>query len=446
MKNIVTSNNDAIFALSTSSIKSGVAVIRISGGRALQAQQLLTRKITKPRFAYYTSVVAKNGSLIDKALVIFFKSPKSFTGEDIIEIHTHGSKAIINILLKELASIEGFRLAKPGEFSLRAFENGKMDLTQAEGLADLIEAETEAQLQQALKQYSGKIKIIIQQWREELIRIMSLIEAYIDFPDEDLPDDLINDITSDVDKLKNEIAKHLHDNHIGERIRDGFNIAIIGEPNAGKSSLLNLLAKKEIAIVSDIAGTTRDALEVHLDIKGYPIILQDTAGIRESKDEIETKGITIAKNKAETADLKLILIDATKTQIPEEINEYIDRKAIIVVNKIDQVTSIPQYLDNYNQINISAKLAINIDNLLEVIGKYANDFFGNYESVVISRQRHREALENCFEFLDQFNLEKEIELAAEDLRLAAFQLGRITGEIDVESILDKIFSSFCIGK
>lgn len=446
MKNLLASNKDTIYALSTAQAKAGIAVIRVSGESALTTQKLFLTKITKARFAYYTRLQTSAGELIDNVLILYFKAPHSFTGEDVVEIHTHGSRAVVNMLLEELSSFSNFRLATPGEFSFRAFQNGKMDLTQTEGLADLIDAETKAQLNQALRQYNGQTKERISLWREELVRIMSLIEAYIDFPDEDLPNDLIDNIYEDTNRLKLELINNLSDNHMGERVRDGLNIAIIGEPNVGKSSLLNLLAKREIAIVSEVAGTTRDSLEVHLDISGYPVTLHDTAGLRETSDIVERKGVQIAENKAANADLKLIIVDSTKKLIPAYISQYIDNNSIIIANKMDLVDTPLHYSQEHEQINISVKSENNIERLVKRIDKFTQKFFSNYENSIIFRQRHREALEKCLEALDKFSLDKEIELAAEDLRVAAGYLSRITGEINVESVLDKIFSSFCIGK
>ncbi len=445
MKKIFSSNNDTIFAAATPIIKSGVAVIRISGPKASLANQLLSKKITTPRKTIYCDLINSKGESFDKILALFFQAPHSFTGEDIVEIHTHGSIAVIKTLLKELANIDGFRMAEPGEFSIRAFRNGKMDLTQAEALADLIDSETDAQLHQSIRMYKGESKKIITFWREELIRIMSIIEAYIDFPDEDLPDDLIADITKDISDLCDNIENSTKDNQVGEKIKDGMNITIIGEPNSGKSSLLNLLAKREIAIVSDIAGTTRDSLEVHLDVDGFPVIIHDTAGLRDTDDKIESLGIEIAKNKAINSDLKLVIIDSSKNDIPTEVAKFIDKNTILIANKTD-LTKSPRNFSNNTQVNISAKFGNNIDELIKTISEEAKKFFSNHESCLIFRARHREALVNCVRELKRFNLEKDIELAAEDLRLAANYLGSITGEIDVESILDKIFSSFCIGK
>ncbi|MEQ9116155.1 MAG: tRNA uridine-5-carboxymethylaminomethyl(34) synthesis GTPase MnmE [Rickettsiales bacterium] len=446
MKKEITSIQDTIFAVSTPIAKSGVSIIRVSGANAKNCFHLFRKKISRPRYAYYTEVIRNEDVKIDDAIVIFFAGPNSFTGEDIIEIHCHGSKAVLNAILFELSTIDCFRMANPGEFAMRSFENGKMDLTQAEGLADLIEAETESQLQQALKQYSGKTRTVINQWREKLIEIMSLVEAYIDFPDEDLPEDLIKDIEDSIDSLKKELNNSIDDNHIGERIRDGFNVAILGEPNAGKSSLMNLLSKREVSIVSEIEGTTRDSIEVHLDIKGFPVIIHDTAGIRKSSDIIEQKGVEIAINKAQSADLKLVIIDSSADKISKELKEIIDKKTIVIFNKIDKANPTINLDNSQDVVEISVKQELNIDKLIDLITNKTTKFFHNYQSSIISRNRYRNDISLCINELNKFSLSKEIELAAEDLRQAANHLGRITGEIDVESILGKIFSSFCIGK
>ncbi|MBR2033357.1 MAG: tRNA uridine-5-carboxymethylaminomethyl(34) synthesis GTPase MnmE, partial [Alphaproteobacteria bacterium] len=292
-------DNQTIYALSTVFGKSGVAIIRISGEDALQAIAKLSSINTstiKPRYAYFTTLKYKN-NILDKALVLYFKAPYSFTGEDVVELHIHGSRAVISSVVDVLSDINNFRLAEPGEFSKRAFYNQKMDLTEAEGLADLIDAETSEQQKFAIRQMEGSLKNLYESWRETLLGILAHIEAYIDFPEEDIPDNIVYDMKNTVFKLSKDIAEHISTGNSGERLREGFRVVIVGPPNAGKSSLLNTITKRNAVIVSDIAGTTRDAIDIHLDLGGYPVILTDTAGLRETEELIEQKGIEIAFEK-----------------------------------------------------------------------------------------------------------------------------------------------------
>ena len=436
-----------IYALSTFYGKSGVAVIRISGEDAYQVVSKMTDlKKLNPRQAYFTTIkdVSSNTEL-DKSLILFFESPNSFTGEDVVELHIHGSKAVIASVLDNLSKIKNFRLAEPGEFSKRAFYNGKMDLTEAEGLADLIESETTAQQQYALKQMSGGLKNLYDNWREDIIKILAHIEAYIDFPEEDIPDNIKKNLLNTVFKLTKEVEKHLSQSNIGERLRDGFKVVIVGPPNAGKSSLLNWLAKREAAIVSDIAGTTRDAIDIHLDIKGYPVIFTDTAGLRETDEVIENKGVEIAHQKMQGADLIICLFDASKdsVQLFDNIAKAF-QNVIIVGNKSDLVSQQNPVQNQQNSISI--KNNIGMESLLDAIYNNIQSRVSASTGALITRHRYREALEETLEHLKNFNLDKEIELSAEDIRLAARNLGKITGRIEVDDVLNKIFSDFCIGK
>lgn len=312
-------DNQTIYALSTVFGKSGVAVIRISGDRAFQIIGQMTRLSPsgiKPRYAYFTDLLSvPEKQVLDKCLLLYFKAPHSFTGEDIVELQIHGSKAVISGVLSSLSRLEGFRMAEPGEYSKRAFYNGKMDLTQAEGLADLIDAETAEQQKYAMRQMEGGLKNLYESWREELLTVMAHLEAYIDFPDEEIPEDTVFKLEDTVFKLKEAIKAHLSGDTIGERLREGFRVVIVGPPNAGKSSLLNAVVNREAAIVSDIAGTTRDAVDVHLDLKGYPVMFTDTAGLREVEDAIEKKGIEIAYHKINEADLVICLFDASRDTV-----------------------------------------------------------------------------------------------------------------------------------
>lgn len=445
-------DNKTIYALSTVFGKSGVAVFRISGNNSLKAVECLTdinsSKIS-PRHAYFCSLHDVKGNALDKALVIYFKAPFSFSGEDIVEIHSHGSKAVIASLLENLGMLEDFRLAEPGEFSKRAFYNGKMDLTEAEGLADLIDAETSEQQKYALRQMDGELKNLYESWRSDLVSVLSYLEAYIDFPDEELPDDIVSNLENTVFKVKNSIQSHLSQSNCGERLRDGFRVVILGEPNAGKSSLLNTLAKREAVIVSDIAGTTRDAIDVYLNIGGYPVIFTDTAGLHSTEEQIEKKGIEIAYEKAEDADLIVALIDGKNPNVEqfEKLSTSCKNKIIYVVNKSDILSQEQCYsFIEKGFMVISAKQKSGINSLInKVNNRIASEFTGN-SSALITRQRYREVLNDVFKNLNDFNLDKSIELAAEDIRLAARNIGKITGRIEVDEILDKIFGSFCIGK
>lgn len=434
-----------IFALATPPGKSGVAIIRISGPKALNALKTLTlTTLPLPRNAVLRDIIhPTTKQLIDKAVILTFPAPNSFTGEDVVELHIHGSRAVINILMSVLTGISNLRLSEPGEFSKRAFLNGKMDLTSAEGLADLIEAETIIQQQQAIRQMQGKLANLYEMWKNQLIKILALIEAYIDFPDEDIPDDVIKIVENEVISLKNSIHLHLNDKHRGEIIRKGIHVAIIGFPNVGKSSLLNYLAKRDVAIVSNIAGTTRDVIEVHLDLQGYPVTIADTAGIRESEDVIEIEGISRAKTKAEMADIKIIILSADNPESYNlEIKSIIDNNSIVLLNKIDSKAKF-----NVEQaIKISVKENIGMDEFLNQLTALIAEKFSPSSDPIITRERHRYYLTQCLDSLGYFTLDNNLELACEDLRLAARALGHIVGTIEVETILDEVFANFCIGK
>ena len=441
--------NQTIYALSTVYGKSGVGIIRISGPEAIQSLSQMTDidiSAIKPRYAYFVDIKDLSGNLLDKSLVLYFRAPHSFTGEDVVELHIHGSKAVISSVLETLSLIEGFRLAEAGEFSKRAFYNNKMDLTEAEGLADLIDSETSEQQKYALRQMEGHLKDLYEGWRSSLLEVLAHIEAYIDFPDEELPQDITDSIQNTVFKVKEDIINHLKGNNIGERLRDGFRVVILGEPNAGKSSLLNAIAQREAVIVSEIEGTTRDAIDIHLDIDGYPVIFTDTAGLRRTSEEIEQKGIAIAYDKAKDADIVICLFDSLKN-IPQEFDFVDENKKIYVANKDDKLSDEQKIiLNNKGYILISAKYHQGIDILLKSISDKIRDKFSSNSGLLITRQRYREALRNTVNYLSEFNFNKEIELSAEDIRLACREIGKITGRIEVDEILDKIFGSFCIGK
>lgn len=446
-------DNQTIYALSTVMGKSGVAVIRVSGAEARETIYRMTDidiGRLKPRYAYFANLYSvPERQLLDKCLLLYFKAPFSFTGEDIVELQIHGSRAVISGVISSLAQIPGFRLAEPGEFSKRAFYNGKMDLTQAEGLADLIDAETAEQQKYAMRQMEGGLKNLYESWRDELLTVMPHLEAYIDFPDENIPQDTVFKLENNVFKLCEAISAHLSGDKIGERLREGFRVVIVGPPNAGKSSLLNAVVNREAAIVSNIAGTTRDAVDVHLDLKGYPVMFTDTAGLREVEDAIEKRGIEIAYHKIAEADLVICLFDASQDTVHlfDNLQKTISDKMLLVANKADKLSA--EQIDELKRRNcliIAAKQRQGLDLLLAEITKQIENKFTANSDVLITRARYREALQETLETLRQFSLDKEIELAAEDIRLAARGLGKITGRIEVDDILDKIFGSFCIGK
>jgi len=441
-----------IYALSTGPGISGIAVIRISGENTKEVINLLTGKgVPEPRVATLRKINKINTSeLIDEGIILWFPGPESYTGEDMAEIQVHGSKAVIDAIHSSISVIDNCRLAEPGEFTKLAFQNGKINLLKAESIADLISSETEIQRQQAIKIMNGKSADQFNFLREKLLKILSHVEAKIDFPDEDLPNDILKEIKKSSDEVLKNIEKILNDQKVGERIREGFKIAILGPTNAGKSSLLNHLSNRDVAIVSEIAGTTRDVIETHLNIDGYPVIVSDTAGIRESKNEIERKGIKLSLNRAEEADLKLIVVDAKNLNFTDVLKGLLDENAILVINKSDLLKQdIDPEIKKLDYVLISIKENLNIDELILKIKINLKNKFITSDDILITRERHRQHLEQCLENLKNFNKKNEDEnfdKAAEDLRLATRHLGMIVGKVDVEEILGSIFNDFCIGK
>ena len=441
-----------IYALSSGPGISGVAVVRISGPASQKVLKLLTQqKLPTPRVATLRKINNINTSeLIDEGLILWFPGPQSYTGEDMVEIHVHGGKAVVEALLKTLSNIKDCRFAEPGEFTKLAFQNGKINLLKAESIGDLISAETEIQRSQAIKMMNGKSSERFNYLREKLIKILSFVEAKIDFPEEDLPDENIKQIKEASTDVMKQIKKILDDQKVGEIIREGFKIAIVGPTNAGKSSLLNNLSNREVAIVSEIAGTTRDVVETHLNLDGYPVIISDTAGIRDSKNEIEKKGIKLSLKKAEKADLKLVVVDAKSIDLSEFLNDLLKKDAILVINKSDLLKEkLGAEVSKFNHILISLKDNRNIDKLILKIKKNLETKFIANEDILITRERHRQHLLQCVEHLKNFsdkNDKKDFDKGAEDLRLATRQLGMVVGKVDVEEILGSIFNDFCIGK
>lgn len=446
-----------IFALSSGKGRAGVSVLRLSGPEAGSALKILTQKdhLPEPRKAALQWLYdPENGNRLDQALILWFPAPASFTGEDVVELHVHGGRAVVTGLLNALGSLTGLRLAEPGEFTRRAFDNNKMDLTAAEGLADLINAETEAQRRQALRIMEGRLADLYEGWRKKITTAMAYLEADIDFADEEIPDDVTARVRPQVEALQAEITAHVEDGHKGELIRDGLQVVILGEPNIGKSTLLNYLSRRDVAIVSDIAGTTRDILEVHLDINGYALTIADTAGLRESRDVIEAEGVRRAEQRAEKADIKILMVDAREWPIlPARIEKTVDQNTLILLNKIDLLAQTPDHLTHQDKdcievLGISAKDEQGLDVFLNSLTNQVEKRMELTEAPNLTRTRHRLALMECLEHLQRFldSGPKEVELLAEDLRMAARSLGRITGLVDVEDILGVIFSEFCIGK
>jgi tRNA modification GTPase len=432
-----------IFAPSTAPGRAGIAVLRVSGPNAARAVEALTGDAPpSPKHAALRAFRDAQGEAIDRGLLLWFEAPHSFSGEDIAEFHVHGGRAVVDAMLDALSAVDGLRPAEAGEFTRRAVENGKLDLTQAEALADLIDAQTDAQRRQALGQYGGALAALYEGWSARLTRAVGLTEAVLDFPDEEVPDDILNTVREIVASLIAEIRAHLDDGRRGEMLRDGVNLTVFGKPNSGKSSLLNALAQRDVAIVSETAGTTRDVIEVRLDLGGYPVIVADTAGIRESDDPIEQEGVRRAIERAKNADIALLLVDASDPApiagLPPNVSEILD---LVVWNKMDigepRLGGIP----------ISARTGDGIPELLSKITELASKLLkskGN--DAPLTRARHRAHLEEALAALERSQKVPDRELFGEDLRLAFRSLGRITGRVDVEDILDVVFREFCIGK
>ncbi len=441
-----------IYALSTGPGISGVAVIRVSGENTIEVIKRLTgASPPSPRVATLKKFNKNGGKeLIDEGVIIWFPAPNSYTGEDLAEFHVHGSRAVVNAMHSAISKVKNCRLAEPGEFTKRAFQNGRINLLKAESIGDLISAETEIQRKQALKIMGGKSSNRFNSWRDKLLKILSHIEAKIDFPEENLPKNIINEIQETSKGVLNEIKKTLNDQKVGERIREGFKIAILGPPNSGKSSLLNYLSKRDVAIVSEIAGTTRDVIETHLNLDGYPVIVSDTAGIRSSKNEIERKGIKIALKRAEDADLKLVIVSARNVDFTSVLKKLLTKNAILVVNKSDLIKGkLNSKFKKYDNVLISIKKDLNLNKLITKIKSKLKNKFTTTEDILITRERHRQNLESCVQHLERFQNKRssqDFDKAAEDLRLATRHLGMIVGKIDVEELLDSIFNDFCIGK
>ncbi len=451
-------HRDTIFALSSGRGRAGVAVIRLSGKDAgAVVDALAAPRPAARRVSLRTIVRPGSGEPLDRGLVLWLPGPESFTGEDMAEFHVHGGPAVISGVLGAIGEVGGTRPAEAGEFTRRAFENGRLDLTEVEGIADMIDAETEAQRRQALRQMEGALGTLYDRWRADLIAMMAELEAVIDFPDEgDVPADLAAGIGRRAADLADEMRAHMDDGRRGERLRDGIQVVIAGRPNVGKSSLLNQLARRDAAIVAERAGTTRDVIEVHLDLGGYPVILVDTAGLREETgDEVEREGMARTRARLGTADLVVWVTSAPDVEEGRDgtlSDAPIDSDTVWVVNKSDLTEDLPALRKSCpgmaNAIPVSALTGEGLDGLIAELARRARALAGEGEHVVMTRARHRAALGECLEHLDRVvtGTISEPELVAEDLRRAAHALGRIVGRVDVEDLLDAIFREFCIGK
>jgi tRNA modification GTPase len=454
-------SDQTIFALATGAGPAGIAVFRVSGpgaGAALLA--LAGEQLPSPRAATRRRLSLPDQDIpLDDALVLWFPAPASFTGEDMAELHVHGGRAVIEAVAAALGGLPDLRPAEAGEFTRRAYENGKFDLAQAEALADLIAAESEAQRLQALDQLGGGLSARFEDWREQLIALLAHVEAAIDFADEEIPDDLLIPINHKMLGIKDDLTQYLDDRHHGERLRQGLQVTIVGAPNAGKSSLLNALAQREAAIVSETEGTTRDVIEVHIDLGGLPVILADTAGLRSTEDAIEAEGVRRAESRASEAELRLCVFDATHwPTLDGPTRAQLGFGAICVLNKSDLVNTgalgenhiVSDSQEKIPICLISAKTGAGLDHLLALVEQALRDRIGKIGTTgaaPLTRARHRRALEDAVSALDRAAaIEMAPEILAEELRLATRALGRIAGRVDVEDVLDRVFAEFCIGK
>ena len=455
-----TTNLETIFASASSMGISAIKTIRISGKESGKILKLLTKKhLPKPRYHSLKKIYdIKNLSLIDKAVIVWLPGPKTYTGEDMVEFHIHGGNAVLEHLIKNLSFMKNVRLAKPGEFTKRAFINNKMDLLKAEAVMDLINAETETQKKIAMQQIEGKLSEIFNNWNNRLTKMLAHYEAQIDFPEDGIPKKVENKVIKEINTLRNELKVFLSDNRDGEIIRNGIEIVIIGAPNVGKSTLINQLARRDVALTSHVPGTTRDIIDIKLNISNIPVIFFDTAGIKKrTQNLIEKKGILKAREKMKKSDLKILLIDATK-KINSSSLELIDNKTIIVINKIDKVNEKKLFskINELNKLSVKKKITISvsalkgfgINKLLKKIEKFIKKKYSNFLSgePVIIKSRHRSAIKECMGYMNNINNKKNPELNAEELRLAVQSIGEITGKFDFEQLLDIVFKDFCIGK
>ena len=439
---------DTIFAPLTIKGKCSIYVFRISGSRVddcLSAFGVFSKNL-KHKSANLCKLRDENNNVLDEAIILYFKSPNSFTGEDVCEINIHCSDYIINKVFKILLNVNGVRLAENGEFSKRAFLNNKFDLIQAESIVDLVNSKTELQHKQAIEQLEGKNSRFFNDLRQDILDLSSSIEANIDFPEDETASIDINNVNNLISKIENV----LDDNNVAKKIKNGLNISIIGEPNVGKSSFLNYLAKKDLAIVSDIAGTTRDVIGTSLDINGVLVNIFDTAGIRNTNDPIEKEGVKRAIKNAEEADLRILILSPENIVINEEIEKLIDNNTIVILNKIDMLKNndiLNKLKDKYNDIiPISIKNNLNLDKVMEKISNFIDENITPYSNTNITQERYRKELNEAIKYLKDITIDMPIEIMAEKIRLSAFCIGKITGQINTEEVLNNIFSKFCIGK
>ena len=443
---------NTIYALATAPGRAGIAIVRASGPRAAQALEVVAGKVPRAREAAAVRIRNADGALIDHGLALWFPAPASATGEDVAEFHIHGGTAVVDAVQGALALVPGLRIAEAGEFTRRAFSNGKLDLTQVEALADLIAAETEGQHRQAARQLDGDLGRLMQGWRNEVLRALAHVEAIIDFSEEELPDSLVVDVTAGLQRLVPEMKAVVRGAAWGERLRSGIHVALIGAPNVGKSCLLNRLTRREAAIVSDTAGTTRDVVEVHLNLNGIPFTLADTAGLRDGVGPVEEEGVRRAEARGAAADMRLAVFDGGEwPRLHSRTERLLDEATIVVVNKSDLLSgrSVPRTLAGQSVCFVSAKTGEGMVGLMRILEQAAGSAAPAGEAPVLTRGRHREALIETVDQLQRFldsPQDRDLELRAADLRFAARSLGRITGHVDVEDVLDSVFAEFCIGK
>ena len=444
-----------IYALSTPPGVSGIAIVRISGNNSLTiAKDIVRGKIEKPRMALLKTLYDSKKEIIDEGIVIWYPKGQSYTGDDLVEFHVHGSKAVINKFLNELSLRADCQLAEPGEFTKQAFLNNKINLYEAESIADLLNAETEGQRVQALRLKNSSP--LFMKWRERILDVMSKCEAAIDFSEEDLPPSILEGNYEKINEINSEIETMLNDAKVGEIMREGFKIAIFGPPNSGKSSFLNLLARRKAAIVSEVKGTTRDVIEVHFQIKNFPVILSDTAGIRSAKNKIEKIGIGLALKQIKNSNLNILILDGTIKNISHDIKKLINQKTLIIINKQDKKNfnekPILKNLKDENFLAIHKMSTITkfgYKNLIEDLEKILDNLYDNQSDTLISRSRHRNLLEKTSKHLKNYlkiSRSNDVEKVAEELRIASNYLGEIVGFIGVEEVLGRIFKDFCIGK
>ena len=443
-----------IYALSTPPGVSGIAIIRLSGTNALRIAKNFVGTIDKPRMAILKNIIDSKHEIIDEGIVIWYPKGQSYTGDDLVEFHIHGSKAVINKFLNELSLRSDCQLAQPGEFTKQAFLNNKINLYEAESIADLLNAETEGQRVQALRLKNSSP--LFMKWREQILDVRSKCEAAIDFSEEDLPPSILEGNNEKISKINSEIQTMLNDAKVGEIMREGFKIAIFGPPNSGKSSFLNLLAKRQAAIVSELKGTTRDVIKVHFQIKNFPVILSDTAGIRHTKNKIEKIGIGLSLKQIKNSNLNILILDGTTKNISQDIKKLIDKKTLIIINKQDKKNFNSEFviknLKNFSFISvhqISIVTKFGYKKLIQDLENIVNSLYVNQSDTLISRSRHRNLLEKTSKHLNNYlkiSQSNDVEKVAEELRIASNYLGEIVGFIGVEEVLGRIFKDFCIGK